>query len=107
MRTLVKVLLFVFWLVGAGTGLSIQGSDPADHADTYYYTVTEGVDLALDGERVALHIESELVLGRVSLAAAVPSWVAALPHHMAHRSAAASGIALPENESIARPPSTP
>ncbi len=79
MKTLVKALLFVLWLLGAGAGISLQGTEPARDAAAYY-TVAEGFALSTHGNRVTLHLESRaLPGGGVSLSAAVPRWAAVWP----------------------------
>lgn len=57
MRTLIKMLLFVCWLLGAEVGFSTQGGEAAGSSEVYRYTVTEGIDLVLHENHVALRIE--------------------------------------------------
>lgn len=94
MKTLVKTLLFVCWLLGAGMGISLQSTEPARDMATYY-TVTEGIDLSVHGHRVTLHLRSRAIPGSaLSLSTAAPRWMAALSDrlHPALRTASVSSM---------------
>lgn len=63
MRTLVKTLLFVCWLLGADVGFSTQGGEAAESSEAHRYTVTEDIELVLHENRVALRIEGRALSG--------------------------------------------
>lgn len=97
MKTLVKALLFAFWLLGAGSGLFIQGTDSTRDAGVYRYTVVEGVDLSVQRHRIVLHIGSGP--RGLALSAAAPRWVVALSDRSTAATTAAAMPASSENAS--------
>ncbi len=96
MRTLAKILLLVFWLLGAGSGITVSESTPADPPAYYRYAVAEGVDVAVQGHRVTVRVEHRAVPRAVALTVAVPSWVAAWSHRP-KRALTASSDAVPSD----------
>lgn len=91
MKTFTKVLLIVFWLLGAGSGLTVPESAPPDAQARYRYAVTESVDVSVQGHHVTLRVEHRAVPRAFALTVAVPSWVAAWSHRSERALTASSG----------------
>lgn len=101
MKTLAKVLLIVFWFLGAGTGWPSPSTAPSSEASTYHIALMEGVDAKVNGHRVTLQVTAGWGAG-LSMSAAVPGWVAALSSRLhgggASPTIAATPASLPPTE---------
>ena len=96
MKTFTKVLLIVFWLLGAGAGFTgPESSSPSDTQARYRYAVTESVDLSVQGHHVTLRIEHRAAPRALALTVAVPSWVAAWSHRSEQALTASSSHTAP------------
>lgn len=80
MKTFTKVLLLVFWLLGAGGGFTVPESPHADRQAQYRYALAEGVDVSVQRQHVTLHVEHRMMPRSFALTVAVPAWVTALTH---------------------------
>lgn len=98
MRTLTKVLLLVFWLLGAGSGFAVPEPSPADDYGHYRYTLMEGVNVSVQSRLVTLRVEHRVAPRSFALTVSVPSWVAALSHHQ-HALTASSEAMSPGSSS--------
>ncbi len=107
MKTLSKVLLLVFWLLGAGIGWS----SPADTSSpetpvAYRVALFDGVDLKVHHDRVTVNVVSPWSDDRVALAASVPQWVTALSAQV-HASSSARPAATAASKAPAPSPPGP
>jgi hypothetical protein len=80
MKTLTKVLLLAFWLLGAGVGWSSPDATPSpdDTPAAYHAALFDGVDLKVHRDRVTVQMASPWSGDRVAISAFVPRWVTAL-----------------------------
>jgi hypothetical protein len=90
MKTFTKVLLLVFWLLGAGVGLTVPESPQTDGQGQYRYALAEGVDVSVQRQHVTVHIEHRAMPRSFALTVAVPAWVTALSHRPEHALTASS-----------------
>lgn len=101
MKTLAKVFLIVFWLLGAGTGGMTPDASPAHETSAYRMALVDGVDLHVHDQRVTVQIDTKWT-GRMTMSAAVPGWVAALSSHLHAASSTGSTTAASLMPSPAR-----
>lgn len=78
MQTLAKILLLVFWLIGAGTGWSPPDAAPAQDDIAYHVALFDGADLQVRPHHGTVQISAVWSGHAVALSASVPHWVTAL-----------------------------
>ena len=107
MKTFTKILLLVFWLLGAGTGgPSPDATLSRDAPAAYRIALFDGVDLQVHRDRVTVDVAAPWRDGSVAIAASVPGWVAAWSMQV-HASSTALPAEATASDAAAPSPSAP
>jgi hypothetical protein len=102
MKTLTKILLLAFWLLGAGIGWSSPDAASSQRTPAAYRTALfDGVDLKVYQDRVTVDVASPWGGDRVAISASVPGWVTALSSQVND-----SSTALPANTAASESPAS-